>query len=64
MIKRDIMILVIILSLGLLSLVVGVAYCFALQEQKTIKSKPAELDEQTRQARREAATSITNFPPS
>ena len=57
-------ILVIIISLGLFGLIVGVAYWFALQEQKAINSKPVELDEQTRQARREAAASITNFPPS
>ena len=57
-------ILVIIISLGLFGLIVGVAYWFALQEQKMIKSQPVELDEQTRQARREAAASITNFPPS
>lgn len=50
----------IIIGLGLLVLIVGVAYWFAVQEQKTIKPGPDDLDEHTREARREAAGSITN----
>jgi hypothetical protein len=53
---------VILLSVGLFAVIVGVAYWLAGQEQKTKKSEPAELDEHTRQARREAAASITNIP--
>ena len=56
-------VMVIMLSLGLIAVIVGAAYWFAVQERKTIKSEPVELDERTRQARREAAASITNFPP-
>src|SRR5215813_8272575 len=47
----------IILGLGLFALVVGVAFWFATEEQKTIKPEP-ELDDHTRQARRESAGSI------
>jgi len=52
---------VILLSLGLFAAIVGVAYWFAGQEQKTLRPEP-ELDENTRQARRESAASITNIP--
>jgi len=56
---------VVILSLGLFGTIVGVAYWFAREEQKTIKKiPPEEMDEKERQARREAAASISNFPPS
>ena len=56
--------MVIVLSLGLFGIIVGVAYWFA-REQKTIKRiPPEEMDEKTRQARREAAADISNFPPS
>ena len=50
-------IIVIVLSLGLLGIIVGVAYWFAREEQKTIKRiRPEEeMDEKERQARREAA---------
>ena len=49
--------MVIVLSLGLFGIIVGVAYWFARQEQKTIKKIPPEeeMDEKERQARREAA---------
>jgi hypothetical protein len=51
----------IILSVGLFATIVGVAYWFAGQEKKM--SKPAEeMDEETRQKRRESAASITNIP--
>jgi len=57
-------VMVIVLSLGLFGIIVGVAYWFA-REQKTIKRiPPEEMDEKTRQARREAAADISNFPPS
>ena len=57
--------MVIVLSLGLFGIVVGVAYWFAREEQKMIKRiRPEEMDEKERQARREAAASIANFPPS
>jgi len=57
--------MVIVISLGLFGIIVGVAYWFASEEQKTIKKIPPEdMDEKTRQARREAAASISNFPPS
>jgi hypothetical protein len=57
--------MVIVLSLGLFGIIVGVAYWFAREEQKTItKIPPEEMDERERQARREAAASIANFPPS
>jgi beta-lactamase regulating signal transducer with metallopeptidase domain len=56
---------VIVLSLGLFGIVVGVAYWFAREEQKAIKrTPPEEMDENERRARREAAASISNFPPS
>ena len=50
-------IMVIVLSLCLFGIIVGVAYWFARQEQKTIKRIPPEeeMDEKERQARREAA---------
>ena len=59
-------VMVIVLSLGLFGIVVGVAYWFAREEQKTIKRIPPEeeMDEKERQARREAAANIANFPPS
>jgi hypothetical protein len=51
--------------LAFFGIIVGVAYWFAREEQKTIKKNPPEdMDEKTRQARREAAASIPNFPPS
>ena len=59
-------VMVIVLSLGLFGIIVGVAYWFAREEQKTIKKIPPEeeMDEKERQARREAAANIANFPPS
>ena len=58
-------VIVIVLSLGLLGIIVGVAYWFAREEQNTIKRiPPEEMDEKERQRRREAAASISNFPPS
>ena len=63
--KSVMSVMVIVLSLGVFGIVVGVAYWFAREEQKTIKKiPPEEMDEKTRQARREAAASISNFPPS
>ena len=57
--------MVIVLSLGLFGIIVGVAYWFTREKQKTIKKNPPEdMDEKTRQARCEAAASISNFPPS
>jgi hypothetical protein len=49
--------MVIVLSLCLFGIVVGLAYWFARQEQKTIKRIPPEeeMDEKERQTRREAA---------
>ena len=56
--------MVIVLSLGLFGIIVGVAYWFAREDQKTIKKiPPEEMDEKERRARREAAASISNFPP-
>ena len=58
-------VMVIVLSLGLFGIIVGVAYWFAREDQKTIKKiPPEEMDEKERRARREAAASISNFPPS
>ena len=58
-------VVVIVLSLGLFGIIVGVAYWFAREDQKTIKKNPPEeMDEKERQTRREAAASISNFPPS
>ena len=54
-------VMVIVLSLGLFAVIVGVAW-FA--REKTIKRIPPEMDEKERQARREAAASISSFPPS
>ena len=49
-------VMVIVLSLGLIGIIVGAAYWFAREEQKTIKRfPPEEMDEKERQARREAA---------
>jgi hypothetical protein len=57
-------VVVLILSLGLFGTIVGVAYWFAREEEKTIKRiPPEEMDEKERQARREAAANITNFIP-
>jgi len=52
--------MVIVLSLGLFAAIVGVAYWFAGEERKTNAPEP-ELDEHTRQARRESAASMTNI---
>jgi hypothetical protein len=58
-------VMVIVLSLGLFGIMVGVAYWFAREDQKTIKKiPPEEMDEKERRARREVAASISNFPPS
>jgi hypothetical protein len=54
-------VLEIIASLGLIAAVVGVAYWFAVKEQKAMKPGPVDLDEHTREAAREAASSITNI---
>ena len=63
-IKAVMSVMVIVLSLGLFGIIVGVAYWFAREEQKTIKRiPPEEMDEKERQARREAAASISKFPP-
>ena len=50
-------VMVIALSLGLFGIIVGVAYWFAREDQKTIKRIPPEeeMDEKERQIRREAA---------
>jgi len=57
--------MVIVLTLGLFGIIMGLAYWFAREEQKTIKKiPPEEIDEKTRQARRQAAANISNFPPS
>ena len=42
----------------------GIAYWFAVMEQKTVKRGPVDLDEDTRMAKREASSRITNVPPS
>jgi beta-lactamase regulating signal transducer with metallopeptidase domain len=63
--KSVMSVMVIVLSLGLFGIVVGAAYWLAREEQKTIKRiPPEEMDEKERQARREAAANIGNFPPS
>ena len=52
---------VILASAGLITMVGLVAFYFAEQEQKTLRSGPPEdLDPHTRQAMRERASSITN----
>jgi len=57
--------LTIVMGFGLIFVILGVAYWFAVVEQKTMKPGPVDdLDEHTRQAAREAASRITNFPPS
>jgi hypothetical protein len=50
----------IMIGLGLIAVIVGVAYWFAVKEQKTMKPGPVDLDEHTRDAQRQAAGSITN----
>jgi hypothetical protein len=56
-------VMMIVLSLGLFGIIVGVAYWFAREEQKTIEGiPPEEMDEKERQARREAAADICNLP--
>ncbi len=50
------------LSVVLFAAIVGVAYWFASEEEKQKMSKPEpEMDEETRQKRRESAASITNI---
>jgi len=51
----------IMISLGLIVVIGGVAYWFAVKDQKAEKPGPIDLDEHTRQAAREAASSITNI---
>jgi hypothetical protein len=50
----------IIASLGLIAVIVGVAYWFAVKEQKTAKPGPVDLDQHAQDAGRQAAGSITN----
>jgi hypothetical protein len=38
----------------------GIAYWFAVLEQKSVKSGPIDLDEDTRAAKREASSQISN----
>ena len=52
------------IGFGLIFMIGGVAYWFAVMEQKTMKPGPVDLDEDTRTAKREASSRITNFPPS
>ena len=54
-------VIAIIIGFGLIALSVGVAYWFAVKEQKMTKPGPVDLDERERQAAREAASSITNI---
>ena len=42
----------------------GIAYWFAVMEQKTVKLGPVDLDEDRRMAKREASSRIINLPPS
>jgi hypothetical protein len=51
----------IMLSLGLIALVVGVAWWFAAKEQKASKPGPVDLDQQAQDAGRQAASSMTNI---
>jgi hypothetical protein len=48
-------------SLGLIAVIVGVAWWFAVKEQKAEKPGPVDLDEHTLEARRRAATNISNY---
>ena len=56
--------LAITIGFSLIFVIGGVAYWFAVMEQKTMKPGPVDLDEETRMAKREASSRITNFPPS
>jgi hypothetical protein len=51
----------IMLSLGLIALVVGVALWFAVKEQKAAKPGPVDLDQHAQDAGRQAASSTTNI---
>jgi hypothetical protein len=51
----------IILSLGLIALIVGVSWWFAVNEQKASKRGPVDLDQQAQDAGRQAASSMTNI---
>jgi hypothetical protein len=51
----------IIASLGLIAVIVGVAWWFAVKEQKAAKPGPVDLDERTLEGRRRAATDISNY---
>ena len=53
-------VMAIIIGLGLIVVIGGVAYWFAVKEQKMVKPGPVDLDEHTREAKRQAAASITN----
>jgi len=50
----------IMISLGLILVIGGVAYWLAVKEQRSMKPGPVDLDEHTREAKRRAAGSITN----
>jgi hypothetical protein len=56
--------LAITIGFSLILVIGGVAYWFAVKEQKTMKPGPVDLDEATRIAKREASSRISNFPPS
>jgi hypothetical protein len=51
----------ILIGLGLIFVIVGVAYWLAVKEQKMVKPGPVDLDEHTRDVQRQAAGSITNM---
>jgi hypothetical protein len=52
---------VVLLSVGVITVIGLVAFCFAEQEQKTLPSgPPGDLDPHTQQAMRESASSMTN----
>ena len=52
------------IGFGLIFMIGGVAYWFAVMEQSTMKPGPVDLDEDTRTAKHEASSRISNFPPS
>jgi hypothetical protein len=56
--------LAIAIGFSIIFVIGGIAYWFAVLEQKSVKSGPVDLDEDTRAANREASSRISNFPPS
>jgi hypothetical protein len=51
----------ILIGLGLIAVILAVAYGFAVREQKSMRTGPVDLDPDEQEARRRIASGITNI---